>query len=109
VCQPNGRVRFLMAPALLVFHDAGDLEISLACRSTDGQTRYLNELSIHHVGRQPAAGAPGLCRWQIDLNLPPGGIIRFVASRCTRTLTAPAQLTDEQRFAAEGRPPFSLP
>jgi hypothetical protein len=33
---------FLMAPAVLVFHDAGDLEISLDCGSNDGYRRYLN-------------------------------------------------------------------
>jgi hypothetical protein len=50
---------FLIAPAILLFHDVGDLEVCLDSRGgDDGYRRYLNELSIHHVDRQAIADAP---------------------------------------------------
>jgi hypothetical protein len=104
----DGCVRFLIAPAILVFHDAGDLEIRLDCGSGDGHRRYLNELSIHRVDRQRLANAAGDFRWRIDLNTPAGGRICFEASRFSQTLTAPARLCTEQRFPSEPRPPFTL-
>ena len=100
--------RFLVVPAILVFHDAGDLEMSLDCRGGDGHRRYLNELSIHHIDRQPLPGSPGCFRWRIDLNMPQGGRICFEASRFSQILTAPALLCDEQRFPSEHRPPVTL-
>ena len=107
---PSGErcFKFLMAPAILVFHDAGDLEMCLDSRGRDGHRRYLNELSIHHIDRHPAADAPGSFRWRIDLNGPAGGRIGFDASRYSQILTAPACLCDEQRFPSEHRPPLTL-
>ena len=100
--------RFLVAPAMLVFHDAGNLEMCLDCRGSDGYRRYLNELSIHNIGRQQIADAPRCFRWRIDLNMPQGGRICFEASRYSQILTAPARLCEEQRFPREHRPPFTL-
>jgi hypothetical protein len=107
---PSGErcFKFLIAPAILVFHDAGDLEMCLDSRGRDGHRRYLNELSIHHIDRHPVANAPGSFRWQIDLNAPAGGRIGFDASRYSQILTASARLCDEQRFPSEHRPPFTL-
>ena len=99
---------FLMAPAILVFHDAGDLEMSIGCGASDGYRRYLSELSIRHIDRQPVAAEPGCFRWRIDLNAPQGGLIRFTATRFSQLLTAPARLCDEQRFPGEHRPQFTL-
>jgi len=107
---PSGErcVKFLVSPAILVFHDAGDLEMCLDGRGRDGYRRYLNELSIHHVDRHPVAGPPGGFRWRIDLNTPAGGRITFDASRYSQIYTAPSRLCDEQRFPSEHRPPFTL-
>jgi hypothetical protein len=105
----GGGLKFLMAPAMLVFHDVADLEISLNCSADDAGRRYLNELSIHDIDRQPATGeASGYYRWRIDLNLPPSGRIQFGASGFTQTLSAPGRLCDDQRFPSEHRPAFSL-
>jgi hypothetical protein len=105
----GGGFKFLIAPAILVFHNVTDLEISLDCRASDGGRRYLNELSIHDIARQPAAGdACGYYQWRVDLNLPPNGRIKFGASDFTQRLSAPARLCDDQRFPSEHRPAFSL-
>ena len=108
VPSTEGCFTFLMAPAMLVFHDAGDFEMCLDCRGGDGHRRYLNELSIHHIDRQPSADLPGCFRWRVDLNMPRGGRICFEASRFSQILTAPARLCGEQRFPSEHRPPFTL-
>ena len=108
VPSTEGRFTFLMAPAMLVFHDAGDFEMCLDCRGADGHRRYLNELSIHHIDRQPSADLPGCFRWRVDLNMPRGGRNCFEALRFSQILTAPARLCAEQRFPSEHRPPFTL-
>ena len=107
VRSSDGSFKFRVAPAVLVFHDAADLAISLDCRADDYR-RYLNEFSIHHVDRQPAsANEKDYYRWRIDLNMPAGGRIVFGASRYSQTLTAPPLLCDEQRFPGEQRPSFT--
>ena len=86
-------MRFLMAPAMLVFHDVSELAISIDFGGDALYRRNLNELSIDRIARQPiAADEPGYYRWEITLNLPPGGKIAFGASRYTQTLAAPLQL-----------------
>ena len=108
VPSSGGCFKFRIAPAILIFHEAGDLEMSIDCCADNGCRRCLSELSIHHVDRQPVTGIPGCFRWQIDLNAPPGGLIRFTAARVSQLLTSPARLCDEQRFPGEHRPPFTL-
>ncbi|HEV8678118.1 MAG TPA: hypothetical protein VGQ90_01990 [Stellaceae bacterium] len=109
VPKPEGCVAFLMAPAILVFHDVGDLKIAIDFTADDGYQRNLNELAIDRIEREPMPTArTESYRWRIKLNLPARGEISFIASRFTLTLAAPPQLTDEQRFPAGHRPPFSL-
>ena len=104
----DGCVKFRTAPAILIFHDAADLEISLDSRAGDGYRRYLNELSIHHIGRQRVDGEPAYYRWRIDLNAPAGGVLRFGAARFSQILTAAPLLCGEQRYPGDQRPPFTL-
>ena len=104
----DGRMRFRVAPASLVFHDTADLRIGLdfggsACR------RSLNELSIAAISKRPAeggreAGPRPYFRWRIELNLPAGGELTFGASGYSLTLRAAPVLLDEQRLPAFGRP-----
>lgn len=110
VPQPGRRLRFLMAPAILAFHDAADLKIAIDFAAPGGYPRNLNELAIDRIEREPIPTARSeLYRWRLKLNLPADGEIAFVASRLTLTLTTPPQLSDEQRFPPDQRPPFSLP
>jgi hypothetical protein len=105
----KGGWTFLVAPALLVFHDAADLAISLDCTSGDAEPHYLNELTIDHICREAAPGEKtDWFRWRIELNQPKAGGIGFLASRFSQTLSAPPLLCDEQRYPGNQRPPFAL-
>jgi hypothetical protein len=102
--------KFRVAPAVLMFHDAADLAISLDCTSGDPQPRYLNELTIDHICREPLpAHKMGWFRWRIELNQPKGGRIQFAASRFSQVLSGPPLLCNEQRYPGNQRPPFTLP
>src|ERR1051326_2235548 len=46
VPQPGGGMQFLMAPAILVFHDVSDLAIAIDFFGDADHRRNLNELSI---------------------------------------------------------------
>jgi len=103
----DGRIRFRVAAATLVFHDVGDLAIAV---DFAGLGAGINELSIDAIRRAPAAGpAGGRRRWTIALNLPRDGSIAFLASGFTQTLRAPPALCDEQRLAAAARPAPAWP
>ena len=111
LCGVDGRVKFLVAPATLVFHDVTDLRITVDF-SGDAGSVNINEPSIHSVVRTPAAAGQGFgsgpyYRWAIELNLPQGSGITFGASGFTQTLRAAPQLCDEQRLPAADRPPLT--
>ena len=107
--QPGSRMRFLMVPTTLVFHDVSDLAIALDFGAATGNGLNLNELSIDDITREPVPGAaPTDYHWRIGLNHPPGGEIHFRASQFTQIRTAPPLACEEQRYPSEHRPPFSL-
>ena len=109
VCGADGRVKFRVAPATLVFHDVTDLRVRLDMGGASPLA--LNELSIDGITKTPAP-PPGLPssrlyhHWRIALNLPRNGELTFGASGYTRTLRAEPLLLDEQRLAARDRPSF---
>jgi hypothetical protein len=106
----DGRVKFRIAPATLVFHDVRDLKVDVDFGG-GGYPQNLNELSIAKIDKEPAAteaktAGRAFYRWGFELNLPQGGEIVFGASGYTQTLRAPARLVDEQRLHADDRPPL---
>jgi hypothetical protein len=116
ICDADGRVKFRVAPATLVFHDVTDLKIQLDMGAAsfgmaDATPLALNELSIDVISktRAPHPGQmPSLPyhQWRIALNLPRNGELSFGASGYTQTLRAEPLLLDEQRLAPRDRPPF---
>ena len=106
ICAPNGKAKFRVAPATLVFHDVTDLRIQLDM--SGAVPLALNELSIDAVEKSPArhpgqASALPYHRWRIGLNLPRNGEITFGASGYTQTLRAEPALLEEQRLPAGTR------
>src|SRR5512142_25972 len=55
VPQSGGGMRFLMAPATVIFHDVSELKVAIDFASDFGYRRNLNELSIDRLIRQPIA------------------------------------------------------
>ena len=109
LCGADGRMRFRVAPASLLFHDVTDLRIGIAF-GAGGARETLNELSIAAIDRHPAAATAGPGQqpyydWRIALNLPVGGEITFGASGYSLTLRAAPVLTDQQRLPTGHRPP----
>jgi hypothetical protein len=103
--EPAGRVRFRVAPATLVFHNAGDLSIAIDHGDSGGRTA-LNELSIDRVTRERLDLAFETWCWTIALNSPQGGRITFCASGYSQTLRAEPRLMDEQHLPRGERPPL---
>jgi hypothetical protein len=108
VCGADGRARFRVAPATLIFHDVTDLSIRVDYARGDHATT-LNEMSIATIERDPVAREGGAgkvpyWRWRIALNLPQGGEIAFGASGSTLTQRAVPILCDDQRLPLKGRP-----
>jgi hypothetical protein len=70
---------FLVGPATLAFHHAGDLRLAVDCGDTGGQVA-LHELSIDRISQEPVPDQK-VCldrpyyRWRIELNWPKGGVI----------------------------------
>jgi hypothetical protein len=114
VCGADGKVKFRVAPATLVFHDVTDLRIHLDMGAAsfgmaDVTPLALNELSIDGISktRAPHPGQmPSLPyhQWRIALNLPRNGELTFGASGYTQTLRAEPLLLDEQRLSPRDRP-----
>jgi hypothetical protein len=78
ICQPGTAPTLRVAPALLRFFNAGDLQIGIDCGDSRGQVA-LHELSIDRITREPIAGR-ALYRWAVRLNFPAGGFIHFAAA-----------------------------
>ena len=93
---------FLVAPAILTFHHAGDLRLAVDCGDTGGQVT-LHEFSIDRISREPVRNQK-VCldrpyyRWRIDLNWPKGGVIAFAASGFTLALRAEPALLPRPLF-----------
>jgi hypothetical protein len=101
LCRENGSCRFLVAPARLAFHDAGDLAIRLD--HGDGAGRIaMNELAIDRVSSERISGPIDMFRWEFRLASPAGGLISFSASGFTETLLAEPTLRDEQHLPRGG-------
>lgn len=97
------QVRFLVAPADLMFRNVCDLELAVDWGDADAGMR---EPSIDHIDRLPVAGVAGagsLYRWRIVLNQPARGHIEFRADGFELRQRRPAQLRDEQRLPVSGR------
>ena len=101
LCGESGTCRFLVAPARLTFHDAGDLAVSIDHGDSGGRVA-MNELSIDHVVREPIAHPVEMWRWTILLNAPQGGRLSFSASGFTQTLLEKPSLQDEQHLPRGG-------
>ena len=92
----QGKYRFRMAPAWLIFHDVVDLAVSIDFAAA---TASMGPFCIHEVSRQGIvlpAGATVL-RWSIALNWPRGEI-SFMAEGCTEQLRADAVEVENQRI-----------
>jgi hypothetical protein len=107
VREPEGGLRFRVAPASLTFHDASDLRIAVDFGDSGGTTA-LGEPSIDGIARDPLPRPEGYpefayFRWRIAFNWPQGGEIVFGASGFTQTLRAAPRLLDAQRLPAGER------
>jgi hypothetical protein len=110
VAEADGRMKFRVATATLVFHEVSDLRIEIDFVAA-GLRHNLNELAIASIDRRPVESEAGIAkrdheRWRIELNLPRGGAISFTSSGYDLTLRAPSQLLGEQRLPADERPPL---
>jgi hypothetical protein len=102
LCPPGGLAQLRMAPALLRFTHAGDLQIGIDCGDSAGQVA-LHEWSIDRIEREKLPAQRALLdrpqyRWNILLNWPHGGFIRFTASGYDLTLRGEAHLTTSSRL-----------
>ena len=107
VCDPDGSMRFQVAPATLAFHEVTDLGIAIDFGDS-GHRTGLNELSIDMITREPVPDEEGYpprsyFSWRIALNVPQGGKITFGASGFTQTQRAEPILLDEQSLPRSSR------
>ena len=107
ICGADGHVQFRIAAATLAFHEVGRLRIDIDYAKGWGDS--LTELSIAQIRQEPdAVDDPGLRirrhRFCIDLNVPQGGIISFVASGHTLVLRGPVHQMDQQSLPGDLRP-----
>lgn len=102
LCGADGRVRFRVAPARLVFTDVADFGCALDWGEGSGG---LQLPSIDRIERGPVPSPPGLdlWRWVLRLNAPRNGSLSFVASGFVQTLLAEPLLLDEQWIAPSRR------
>ena len=105
VCGADGDVQFRIAAATLAFHDVGRLGIDIDY--AQGWGDGLTELSIGQI-RQEADADPGprlkRHRFHIELNVPQGGSISFLASGHTLSLRGPVHQMDQQCLPGGLRP-----
>ena len=112
LCGTDGRVRFRVAPASLVFRDVTNLKIDVDF--TDRRhPQTVNALSIAQISKEPVEftrgrGAPPDFDWSIRLNLPQDGQITFGSTGYTLTLRAQPLVLEEQSLPADDRPPLGL-
>jgi hypothetical protein len=105
VCGLDGRPRFKVAPASLVFDEATDLAIQLPHLDHGTQTA-LQLLSIDEIAREPIKDQK-ICsdrpywRWSIRLNQPQDGWIAFGSSGFRQTLRSEPVLCEEQWFPTD--------
>jgi len=103
--RDGDEMRFRVAPADLIFHDACDLEMAIDWGDSGGQIG-VHEPSIDHIARESVsvpAQAPPLYRWRIALNHPAGGEIAFHARGFEMNLRCPPVLRDQQRLPVSSR------
>jgi hypothetical protein len=102
ICDAAGAHRFRVAPATLVFHNAGDLQIAISHGDSQGRNA-LSDLSIDRVTRERIDGPFEMWRWTVQLNAPAGGLISFCASGYTQTLRGEPRCVSEQRLRFRDR------
>lgn len=90
LCGTDKQVRFLIAPATLLFEDVTDLAIHV--NYGDGDHRLsIRIMSIHEIRRERIQNQK-ICldrpyyHWAIEINDPPGGQICFGSTGFTQTL-----------------------
>jgi hypothetical protein len=107
LCGVDGRARFRVAPATLVFHGVTDLRIAIDWGDS-GHRVALHEATIDRIERDRVVEQKVFLdrpyyRWRIALSWPRGGEIGFGAVGFTQTLRAEPVLTDRQRLPAGAR------
>jgi hypothetical protein len=100
--NPNGRFR--VSPAFLAFHGVQSPQITINW----GESSLAHPLSMEEICREGIAQsslAPGKTNylWQIKLNWPEGGMIKFSAFGFTQTLRTEPVLNDEQFLSLKAR------
>ena len=92
----QGKNRFRMAPAWLIFHDVVDLAVSIDFAAA---TAAMGPFCIQEVSRNRIALPSGstILRWSIALNWPQGEF-SFLADRYTELLRAAAVEVENQRI-----------
>ena len=100
-------VRFRVAPAELVFHGVTDLSVHLPSR-TEGMQVALSALAVDRIEREPVQDQRVYLdrtyyAWQVVLNDPPGGVIRFGAAGFTMRLLREPLLLDRQHLTPAER------
>jgi hypothetical protein len=98
----DGRFRFRVAPANLVFHGVTDLCLDIDWGDSHFRTSVY-VLSIAEVRRERVSDQKIFLdrpyfSWRMVLNSPQGGEVRFGAVGFTQTLRADPVLTDEQQL-----------
>jgi hypothetical protein len=102
ICGVDGKARFKIAPATLVFRDLTDPKISIDWGRTGFQSS-LHPVSIHAIERERVQEQK-ICfdrpyySWRIPTNWPEGGEVSFGASGFTQTLRAEPVLTENQHL-----------
>ena len=103
----KGQFQFLIAPAVLTFHDVTDLKIGVDWGDSGFQVT-LHEPTIHQIARERVSDQK-ICldrpyyAWTIALNSPAGGCISFGASGYSQRLLCAPVLCDEQRLSPGAR------
>ena len=108
LCDDAKTFRFRVAPADLVFHDAGNFKIDL-----DFGPSMLSEISISEIHRERAAprfkSAPPSYDWRIEVHTPVRGMIAFNASGFSQTLRGAPLLLEAQSLTRAERAGFPVP
>jgi hypothetical protein len=107
LCDAEGRCRFRVAPAELVFHGVTDLHLAVDC-SIGGHQAAIHELSIDLIEREPLAQQRVFLdrpyyAWRLRLNWPAGGEISFGAFGYTQHRLGPGIESPEQRLTLTQR------
>lgn len=100
LCQGEEGAQFLIAPAILTFHEVNDLKIALDYATP---TAALVPFSIDHIERRiEQRSRYDAILWKVAINWPVGEIT-FEANGFTQTLRAEPILKDQQSLSEKER------